>query len=174
MTLTTLQNIQENHKKIMHVLSGIKYLVTARVSYDIMKSDETFILLSVMDYLTEQDTKLIYDNAMTILAITAVTEPKEKSTLLNIKLSYPFPNPFTHSQTYQSKYLFIKDGESCDLVFLKYSETRVGDALGSDYPGNKDQIYSVFFVVVNLSNGNQQQVWTVDASFQEEVLDWLT
>jgi hypothetical protein len=35
----------------------------------------------------------------------------------------------------------------------------------------QDQIYNVNFVVLNLSNGNQQQIWTVDPSFQEEILD---
>jgi hypothetical protein len=172
MTLTTIQNVQQNHGRIMDVLRSISNLTDVGVCYDLMKPEkEPFIMLMLRDYLSIKDTKIIYDNAMTIQSITRLDKDDDKrEPNMNLKLTYPFTNPFSPSQNYQSKYLHIEDGKSCDMIFLKYSETRIGDAFPSDYPGNKDQIYNVNFVVVNLSNGNQQQIWTVDPSYQQEIL----
>jgi hypothetical protein len=171
MTLTTIQNLKENHTRISNVLRGIDGIIGTDVTYSIMDPNESpFVTIRVMKDLSEKDTKIRYDNAMSIQSITSRQLGSISNILLDIKLSYSFANPFTYNQAHESKYLYIKDGESCDVVFLKYSETRVGDAFPSDYPGNKDQIYNVNFVVVNLSNGDQQQIWTVDPSFQEEIL----
>jgi hypothetical protein len=137
MTLTTIQNLKENHTRISNVLRGIDGIIGTDVTYSIMDPNESpFVTIRVMKDLSEKDTKIIYDNAMSIQSITSRQLGSISNILLDIKLSYPFANPFTYSQAYESKYLYIKDGESCDVVFLKYSETRVGDAFPSDYPGS--------------------------------------
>jgi hypothetical protein len=167
MTLTTIQSLQQNHRRIMDVLGKIEDLTAAGIHYNIMDSNkEPFIMIRVKDHLSEQDTKTIYDNAMTIQSISRLNAMNIHEESFNIKLSYPFTNPFTYSQTYESRYLFIEDGGSRDLVLLKYAEVRMDGTIAA----NRGEMYKVNFIVVNLSNGSQEQIWSVDPSFQEEVL----
>ena len=165
---TTFQNLEDNPKKIMNVLSNISELTAAGINYNIMKPDEQpFIMIRVKNHLSERDTKTIYDNAMTIQSISRLNAMNIHEESFNIKLSCPFTNPFSYSQTYESRYLFIEDGGSRDLVFLKYAEVREDGTITN----NKGEMYKVNFIVVNLSNGNQEQIWSIDPTCQEEVLD---
>ena len=75
---------------------------------------DPFIVIRVKDHLSEQDTKTIYDNAMTIQSISRLNAMNIHEESFNIKLSYPF----TYNQTYESRYLFIEDGGSRDLDIL--------------------------------------------------------
>jgi hypothetical protein len=104
---------------------------------------------------------------MTIQSISRLNAMNIHEESFNIKLSCPFTNPFSYSQTYESRYLFIEDGGSRDLVLLKYAEVREDGTIAN----NKGEMYKVNFIVVNLSNGNQEQIWSIDPTFQEEVLD---
>jgi hypothetical protein len=151
----------------MNVLSNIFDLTAAGINYNIMKPDEQpFIMIRVKNHLSEQDTKTIYDNAMTIQSISRLNATNIHEESLNINLSCPFTNPFSYSQTYESRYLFIEDGGSRDLIFLEYAEVREDGTIVN----NKGEMYKVNFIVVNLGSGNQEQIWSIDPTFQEEVL----
>ena len=56
---TTIQNLEDNHKRIMNVLSNISELTAAGINYNIMKPDEQpFIMIRVKNHLSDQDTIL--------------------------------------------------------------------------------------------------------------------
>ena len=56
---TTFQNLEDNHKRIMNVLSNISELTAAGINYNIMKPDEQpFIMIRVKNHLSDQDTIL--------------------------------------------------------------------------------------------------------------------
>jgi hypothetical protein len=175
MTLTTYQTTQQNHERIMKVLENIEGKIAVGVMYDIMDHREPSVTLLVKSRLSALDTKLIYDNGMTIRTIShrynsvyrAAFDDKDED-ILCVTLTYPFANPFGYH--YESKYLYIGDDKTYDLVFLKYCEMKEDGTR----PENKDQIYSVNFIVLNLSDGGKQQILSVAPQFKEEILDAIS